>query len=79
MKHLIKIEYFLHVVIQKLLKGDYYSWQFSNYFGKLVVRIILISVMVDGPAVGKAGDCLDWIAGGLEIKGLRDSGNPCPL
>ena len=36
-------------------------------------------VMVDGPAVGKAGDCLDWIAGGLEIKGLRDSGNPCPL
>ena len=38
-----------------------------------------IIVMVDGPAVGKAGDCLDWIAGGLEIKGLRDSGNPCPL
>ena len=23
-------------------------------------------VMVDGPAVGKAGDCLDRIAGGLE-------------
>ena len=22
--------------------------------------------MVEGPAVGKAGDCLDWIAGGLE-------------
>ena len=38
-----------------------------------------VIVMVDGPAVGKAGDCLDWIAGGLEIKGLRDSGNPCPL
>ena len=36
-------------------------------------------VMVDGPAEGKAGDCLDWIAGGLEIKGLKDSGNPCPL
>ena len=35
--------------------------------------------MVDGPAVGKAGDCLDWIAGGLEIKELEDLGNPCPL
>ena len=22
--------------------------------------------MGEGPAVGKAGDCLDWIAGGLE-------------
>ena len=38
-----------------------------------------ISVMVGGPAVGKAGDCLDWIAGGLEMKELKDSGNPCPL
>ena len=28
-------------------------------------------VMVDGPAVGKAGDCLDWIAGGLEIKNSK--------
>ena len=35
--------------------------------------------MVDGPAVGKAGDCLDWIAGGLEMKRLKDFGNPCPL
>ena len=36
--------------------------------------------MVEGPAVGKAGDCLDWIAGGLE-KGneLKDFGNLCPL
>ena len=36
-------------------------------------------VMVEGPAVGKAGDNLDWIAGGLEIKELKDLGNPCPL
>ena len=28
-------------------------------------------VMVGGPAVGKAGDCLDWIAGGLEIKNSK--------
>ena len=47
----------------------------SNYS----VVVLLLLVMVGGPAVGKAGDCLDWIAGGLEIKGLRDSGNPCPL
>ena len=33
--------------------------------------------MVEGPAVGKAGDSLDWIAGGLEIKELKDLGNPC--
>ena len=45
----------------------------------LYLYLYLYLVMVDGPAVGKAGDCLDWIAGGLEIKGLRDSGNPCPL
>ena len=35
--------------------------------------------MVGGPAVGKAGDCLDWLAGGLEMKELKDSGNPCPI
>ena len=35
--------------------------------------------MVDGPAVGKAGDCLDWLAGGLEMKELKDSGNPYPI
>ena len=35
--------------------------------------------MVDGPAVGKAGDCLDWIAGGLEKNELKDFGNLCPL
>ena len=46
--------------------------------GRKVTNWVTIG-MVDGPAVGKAGDCLDWIAGGLEIKGLRDSGNPCPL
>ena len=40
---------------------------------------IIVVVMVGGPAVGKAGDCLDWIAGGLEMKELKDSGNPCPL
>ena len=28
-------------------------------------------VMVDGPVIGKAGDCLDWIAGGLEIKNSK--------
>ena len=32
--------------------------------------------MVEGPAVGKAGNFLDWIAGGLEMKELKDSGNP---
>ena len=36
-------------------------------------------VMVEGPAIGKAGDSLDWIAGGLEMKELKDLGNPCPL
>ena len=35
--------------------------------------------MDGGPAVGKVGDCQDWIAGGLEMKELKDSGNPCPL
>ena len=35
--------------------------------------------MVEGPAVGKAGDCLDWIAGGLEKNELKDFGNLCPL
>ena len=33
-------------------------------------------VMVGGSTVGKAGDCLDWIAGGLEMKELKDSDNP---
>ena len=41
--------------------------------------MVMKLVMVEGPAVGKAGNFLDWIAGGLEIKGLKDSGNPCPL
>ena len=37
-------------------------------------------VMVEGPAVGKAGDDLDWIARGLERKNkLGDFGNPYPL
>ena len=35
--------------------------------------------MVGGPAVGKAGDCLDWIAGGLERNELKDFGNLCPI
>ena len=47
----------------------------KEYFRKSLKLL----VMVDGPAVGKAGDCLDWIAGGLEMKELKDSGNPCPL
>ena len=50
----------------------------SQVLGQLLDQVFVL-VMVDGPAVGKAGDCLDWIAGGLEIKGLKDSGNPCPL
>ena len=33
--------------------------------------------MVGGPAVGKAGDCLDWIAGGLEMKELKDIPDIC--
>ena len=38
------------------------------------------SVMVEGPAEGKAGDGLDWIARGLERKNkLGDFGNPYPL
>ena len=36
-------------------------------------------VMVEGAAVGKAGNFLDWIAGGLEMNGVKDFGNPCPL
>ena len=46
-----------------------------------VLSLIRVSVlvMVEGPAVGKAGDSLDWIAEGLEIKELKDLGNPCPL
>ena len=39
----------------------------------------ILSWLVLGPAVGKAGDCLDWITGGLEMKELKDSDNPCPL
>ena len=36
--------------------------------------------MVEGPAEGKAGDGLDWIARGLERKNkLGDFGNPYPL
>ena len=35
--------------------------------------------MAEGPAEGQAGDSLDWIAGGLEIKELKDLGNACPL
>ena len=39
-----------------------------------------VVVMVEGPAVGKAGDDLDWIARGLERKNkLGDFGNPYPL
>ena len=33
-------------------------------------------VMVEGPAEGKA---VDWIAGGFEMNGLKDFGNPCPF
>ena len=36
-------------------------------------------VMVEGPAVRKAGNFLDWIAGGLGMNELKDFGNPCPL
>ena len=28
----------------------------------------------DGPAVGKAGGCLDWIAESLEMKRLKNNG-----
>ena len=35
--------------------------------------------MVEGPAVGKASDCLEWIAGGLEKKEPEDFGYPCPI
>ena len=35
--------------------------------------------MVEGPPVGKADNSLDWIAGSLEMKELKDLGNPCPL
>ena len=28
-------------------------------------------ITVEGPAVGKAGNFLDWIAGGLEIKNSK--------
>ena len=37
------------------------------------------AVMIEAPAVGKAGNFLDWIAGGLEMNGVKDFGNPCPL
>ena len=30
--------------------------------------------MVEGPAVGKAGNCLDWIARGLEMNEIKDFG-----
>ena len=30
--------------------------------------------MVKGPAIGKAGNCLDWVAGGLEMNGIKDYG-----
>ena len=30
--------------------------------------------MVEGPAVGKAGNCLDWIARGLEMNVIKDFG-----
>ena len=45
----------------------------------MMITKMIMTVMVEGPAVGKAGDSLDWIAGGLEIKELKDLGNPCPL
>ena len=33
-------------------------------------------VMVKGPA----GNCVDWIASGLEMNGIKDFGfNPCPI
>ena len=35
--------------------------------------------MVEGPAVRKAGNFLDWIAGGLEMNELKGFGNSCPL
>ena len=38
-----------------------------------------IQVMVEGPAVRKAGNFLDWIAGGLEMNELKGFGNSCPL
>ena len=31
-------------------------------------------VMVEGPAVGKAGNCLDWIARGLEMNEIKGFG-----
>ena len=43
------------------------------------IRKSNVVVMVEGPAVGKAGNFLDWIAGGLEMNGVKDFGNPCPL
>ena len=36
-------------------------------------------VMVEGPAVGKAGNCLDWIARGLEINSTKFSLGSCYL
>ena len=38
-----------------------------------------VIVMVEGPAVRKAGNFLDWIAGGLEMNELKGFGNSCPL
>ena len=32
--------------------------------------------MVEGPAVGKAENFLDWIAGGLGMNELKDFGSP---
>ena len=55
--------------------------KFLIYFLVMVVflNIKIVLVMVEGPAVGKAGNFLDWIAGGLEMNGVKDFGNPCPL
>ena len=33
-----------------------------------------VLVMDEGPAVGQAGNCLDWIARGLEMNVVKDFG-----
>ena len=39
-------------------------------------RPFALLVMGEGPAVGKAGNCLDWLARGLEINGIKDFALP---
>ena len=59
---------------QQLPEADLKLYKNLEIALSLLIYLTIMLVMVEGPAVGKAGNCLDWIARGLEINEIKGFG-----